>query len=260
MPTTKLKIKEFDLDLIHPNKNNYSDPEQGGMKIICLGKPATGKTSLIKSILYSKRHLIPTCTCICGTEDSQGGFGKIIPSSLIYNDYDEEVLKKFIMRQKVARKHCKNPWSFLLIDDAVDNPKNMRAPVVQSLFKNGRHYKMLLVLSLQYVLDCPPNIRSNTDITFILRETNLKNRRSIYENYAGIIPTFELFNFLMDEFTKDYTALVIYNQTTSTDWQDCVFYYRADIEKLKGFKFGSKDIWKYHHHRYNPNYSDPFSI
>lgn len=255
----KLKIREFDLDMIYPNHENYMNEEQGGFKIIVLGKPATGKSSLIKSLLYAKKNIIPTCMCICGTEDSQGGFAKIMPSSLIYNNFDEDILKKFIVRQKVARKHVKeNPWSFLLIDDAVDHPRNMRTPVISSLFKNGRHFKMVMVLSLQYVLDCPPNIRSNTDVTFILREVNLRNRKSIYENYAGIIPSFELFNFLMDEFTKDFTALVIYNQTTSTDWQDCVFYYKADLSVLENFKFGSKDIWKYHFHRFNPNYTDPF--
>ena len=42
-------------------------------------------------------------------------------------------------------------------------------------------------------MDVKPVIRTNIDGTFILRDSNLKNRRSLWENYAGIIPDFGMF-------------------------------------------------------------------
>ena len=79
-------------------------------------------------------------------------------------------------------------------------------------------------MSLQYALDIKPAIRTNIDTTFILRESNLRNRRSLYENYAGVIPSFNDFCSILDEVTQDYTALVIHNATTSNELEDCVFF------------------------------------
>ena len=116
---------------------------------------------------------------------------------------------------------------------------------------------MFFILSLQYSLDIKPAIRTNIDTTFILRESNLRNRRSLYENYAGVIPTFQDFCQLLDEVTQDYTALVIHNATTSNKLEDCVFYYKAPLVP-EDFKFGSKDFWKFHNNRYNTKYEDSF--
>ena len=38
------------------------------------------------------------------------------------------------------------------------------------LFMNGRHWKIMLVITMQYPLGVPPNLRTNIDYTFILRE------------------------------------------------------------------------------------------
>ena len=67
------------------------------------------------------------------------------------------------------------------------------------------------------------------DYTFIFRETNLNSRKTIYENFAGAIPTFELFCKIMDEMADKYTVLVIDNRQTYSDLKDLVFWYKADL-------------------------------
>ena len=106
-------------------------------------------------------------------------------------------------------------------------------------------------------MDVRPVIRTNVDGTFILRESNLRNRRSLYENYCGAIPTFDMFCQIMDQITNDYTALYIHNSTTSNKLEDIVFYYKAQPIP-RDFRFGNKDFWKFHNHRYDPNHSDSF--
>lgn len=255
----EIHINELDLSLINPNGKNYENPSQGGSKIVVIGKPGTGKTTLITRILYEKRKIFPTAFIMSGTEDSNGHYSKIVPSSFVHNKYEENKVENFITRQKVAKKHLENPWSVLLLDDCTDDPRIFNKPIFQGLYKNGRHWKMLFVLSLQYCMDVKPVIRTNIDGVFILRETNLRNRKSLYENYAGIIPTFEIFCEIMDQITNDYTALYIHNATTSNKLEDIIFYYKAK-PLPHDFKFGSKDFWKFHNHRFNNRYSDPFQI
>ena len=68
---------------------------------------------------------------------------------------------------------------------------------------NGRHYFMLFVITMQFALGIPPNLRINIDYVFILRENYISNRKRLYEHYAGMFPTFEMFAQVMDQCTED---------------------------------------------------------
>ena len=52
-----------------------------------------------------KRHIIPVGMVMSGTEDSNGFYQKIFPSSFVYNKLDEKRIEQFIGRQKIAKKH-----------------------------------------------------------------------------------------------------------------------------------------------------------
>ena len=252
------KKRQFSLTIEKLQEDDYFGFEIDGNGRFCLGDgTVTHNTTLITRLLYEKRNIFPSAFVMSGTEDSNGHYSRIMPSTFVHNKYDEEKIDQFITRQKIAKKHLPNPWSILLLDDCTDDPRIFNKPQFQGLYKNGRHWKMLFVLSLQYCMDVKPVIRTNIDGVFLLRETNLRNRRSLYENYAGIIPTFDMFCSIMDEITNDYTALYIHNATTSNSLSDCLFYYKAKPVP-DTFKFGSKDFWKFHKNRFNPAYTDPF--
>ena len=255
--TVTIRIKELNPDLIAPTTAKHNDPDYGGAKIVVIGKPGTGKTTLITSLLYAKKHIIPTGIVMSGSEDSNGHYRKVFPSSFVFNEYDEDKIKEFIRRQKIAKMHLPNPWAMILLDDCTDDPRIFNNPLMQGMYKRGRHWKMLFILSLQYSMDVKPVIRTNVDGVFILREPILKNRKSLYENYASVIPDFYTFCELMDQLTNDFTAIYIHNSAKTNDWTDCVFWYKAKIPP-ESFKFGSKDFWNFHKVRYNPEYTDPF--
>lgn len=217
----------------------------------------TGKSNLIQSLMYFKKHVIPSAIVMSGTEDSNGEYKRIIPDTFIFNTYDEDKLEDFIKRQKLAIQHLHNPWALVLLDDCMDDPSAFRKPLQNGMYKNGRHWKMLYIVSLQYCLDVKPAIRTNVDGVFILREPILKNRRSLYENYASIIPDFQTFCDIMDQLTDDHTALYIHNQTDVNNWEDCIFWYKAPYMKDKQFRFGSESFWEFHNARYNTDYVEP---
>ena len=238
-----IQIKPLDLDLINPNPQNYTDPLQGGSKIFIIGKPGSGKSTLIKSLFYNKSQIVPVGVALSGTESETGFYKEFLPSAYVFDEYDQDALSNYIIRQKGARQHMKNPWTMLIIDDCMDDPTVFNKPPQPGLFKNGRHWKMLYIVSLQYALDVKPHIRSNIDGVFIFRESNVAIRKRLYENYAGIIPSFSLFEKIMDAITGDYTALYVQNSINTNDWKECVFYYKAPV--VDDFKFGCAEYRGY---------------
>ena len=69
----------------------------------------------------------------------------------------------------------------------------------------------------------------------------ISNRKRIYENYAGMFPTFESFCQVMDQCTENYECLVINNNARSNKLEDQIFWYKAELHD--NFKLGSKEFW-----------------
>lgn len=252
-----IEIRELDPDIIPPLTHKMNDPDyNGGCKIVVIGKPDTGKSSLIKGLLYMKKHIFPVGMAMSGSEDTNHAFAEIMPSTFVYNNYEEEKVKDFIKRQKLARQHLPNPWAFIILDDCTDDPKIFNKPLQNAMYKKGRHWKMFYLLSLQYAMDIKPQIRTAVDGVFILRETITSNLEKIYRNYASIIPTYELFCDIMEQLTEDYHAIYIHNATHTNKWQDCVFWWKAPLPP-RGWKVGCPEYWDFHNARYNEEYEDP---
>lgn len=255
--TTEISIKELGVG------KYYGFQLDGNHRFLLGDFTVTHNTTVIKSILYAKKHIFPVAMVMNGSEDSNFAYAGqnndgFIPSSFVFNEYNEEKIKDFIKRQKLAKKHLENPWAILLIDDCTDDVKIMNKPIQHTLFKRGRHFKCMYLLSLQYAMDVKPVIRTNVDGVFLLRESILKNRKSLWENYASIIPSFDIFCELMNQLTENHHCIYIQNIAGSNNWQDTVFWYKAKIPP-PDWKFGSEFYINHHDERYNEEYIDPLT-
>ena len=65
-----IRIKELNPDMIAPVTERMDDPEYGGSKTVVIGKPGSGKSTLIASLLYAKKHIFPVAMAFSGSEDS----------------------------------------------------------------------------------------------------------------------------------------------------------------------------------------------
>jgi len=253
----KIEIRELNLDMLSPGKKDMFKPEVSSSKVLILGRSGSGKSTIIKSLLYEKSCIIPVGIVMSGTEDTNGFYGKFMPSSFVFNKLDNDKVQQLIVRQKIAKKHLKVPWSVLIIDDCFDDPKLLNTSLYMGLVKHSRHWGLFTIFANQALLDLKPSIRNNIDGIFILREPSLRNRKVLYEQFCSIIPSFDLFCKIFESVTEDYTALYIHNRAMSNDWKDCVFWYKAK-HVPHDWKFGAKDYWKFHKQRFDTEYKDPF--
>jgi hypothetical protein len=242
-----LELRKFDMKSIQfkPNENK-------GPVVVLIGKRDTGKSFLVRDLLYYQQD-IPIGTVISGTEEGNGFYGKMVPRLFIHHEYNSAIIENILKRQRTVLKQVKkemetykrttiDPRAFVILDDCLYDNTWSRDKLMRLLFMNGRHWKIMLVITMQYPLGIPPTLRTNIDYVFILRENYIANRKRIYENYAGMFPTFEAFCQVMDQCTENYECLVINNNSKSNKLNDQVFYYKADNHN--DFKLGSKEFWE----------------
>ena len=242
-----LELKKFDMKNItfKPNENQ-------GPVIVLIGRRDTGKSYLVRDLLYYHQD-IPIGTVISGTEAGNGFYGKMVPKLFIHDEYNTAIIENILKRQKIVVKQIKkelesygrstiDPRTFVILDDCLYDNTWAREKLMRLLFMNGRHWKSMLVITMQYPLGVPPNLRTNIDYTFILREPYIANRKRIYENFAGMFPTFESFCQVMDQCTENYECLVVSNNAKSNKLTDQIFWYKATGHG--DFKLGSKEFWE----------------
>ena len=241
-----LELKKFDMKNI-----TFQANENKGPVVVLIGRRDTGKSFLVRDLLFYKRD-IPIGTVISGTEEGNGFYGKHVPKLFIHNEYNTAIIENVLKRQKQVLKQVKketetykrsniDPRTFVILDDCLYDNGWTKDKMMRLLFMNGRHWKVMLVITMQYPLGVPPNLRTNIDYVFILREPYIANRKRIYENYAGMFPTFESFCQVMDQCTENYEYLVINNNSKSNKLHDQIFWYKADSHP--DFKMGSKEFW-----------------
>ena len=242
-----LDLKRFDMKSI-----SFKPNESKGPVCVLIGRRDTGKTYLVNDLLYYHQD-IPIGTVISGTEEGNGFYGKLVPKLFIHNEYNTAIIENILKRQRGVLKQIKkemeqfrrstiDPRTFVILDDCLYDNTWARDKMMRLLFMNGRHWKVMLIITMQYPLGIPPALRTNIDYVFILREPYIANRKRIYENYAGMFPTFESFCQVMDQCTENYECLVINNNSKSNKLQDQVFWYKADTHN--DFRLGSKEFWE----------------
>lgn len=242
-----LELKKFDMKNIVFDANANQGPV-----IVLIGRRDTGKSFLVRDLLYYHQD-IPIGTVISGTEAGNGFYSSIVPKLFIHDEYNTAIIENILKRQKIVVKQIKkekeaygrsniDARTFVILDDCLYDNSWAREKLMRLLFMNGRHWKVMLVITMQYPLGVPPNLRTNIDFTFILREPYIANRKRIYENYAGMFPTFESFCQVMDQCTENYECLVVSNNAKSNKLEDQIFWYKAS--KHGDFKLGSKEFWE----------------
>jgi len=221
--------------------------------IVVIGKKDTGKSFLVRDILYNTQSAFPIGTVISGTEVANEFFQHMVPSKLIHDKYKPDIVMNMIKRQLSMKTHRNkdkhgrgesstvDPRAFLILDDCLYDASWIKEESTRYVFMNGRHIDLMTIITMQYPLGITPNLRTNVDFVFILRESIVNNRKRIYDNYAGMFPTFEMFCHFMDQCTENFECLVICNGVQSNRLEDQVFWYKASDHPP--FKMCDDSLW-----------------
>jgi hypothetical protein len=185
---------------------------------------------------------------ISGTEAGNGFYAEHVPKLFIHNEYNAGIIENVLKRQKHCMKLMMkeiqtykrsniDPRAFCILDDCLYDAGWTKDKLMRLLFMNGRHWKVMLVLTMQYCMDLPVNLRTNIDYVFLMRETNPAVVERLYKNFGGSFSTLPAFAEALRLCTEDHGCMVIDNVRSA------VFHYRA---KDRGdFRVFHSKVWSY---------------
>lgn len=225
---------------------------------IVIGPPGSGKTSFIEWLCYVNKHKYPTGRVWCGTEDTQGKYGKFIKPLYITNDYNRGEHEKCVTRQKMSiAEGCQNAHCIYILDDCNTDRKVFADKLMRAQFKNGAQWwNCMFIIGSHYVFDMPPDIRKCVWFVAIFREPSVEERQKLWKTLAAAC-TFDEFNQLMDELTGDHTCLIFKKTGQSNRMEDCIFYCKAQL--VGNWELGCEEYKKWSLDRYNKNYVENYA-
>jgi hypothetical protein len=252
IPTKKILVGEklrkdsllSPIKVLSKGKGEYYGFELDGNHRFVLGNfIVTHNSFLIRDLMFHQQS-IPAGIVVSKTDKFTKYYEQFIPPVLINDEYSPDLLDKLFERQtKALAEKWPNPHAFLIFDDTISDANEWkRDKRIKEIFYNGRHYKILFLLTMQDPKAITPGLRSNIDYTFILKTPNQNIRRTLYENYCGMFPSFEIFEKVLDICTEDYGCLVVDNTSKSNKLEDQVFFYKASARD--NFKLCSNAYWQ----------------
>lgn len=248
----ELKLKEFNLQTMADHAI-----------IVMVAKRGSGKSVLCKDIIYHKRS-IPGGIIIAPTDKLNRDYSAFFPDSYIHYSYDPTIIGKLFQRQEIMKEKSEEkakegkkivPDAFLIMDDCLSSAADWKKDqFIKEMFMNGRHYKLTFILTMQYSLGITPDLRTNIDYVFLFYDNNISNRRKLFEHYAGIFPSYDLFSQTLDKCTENYGCMVINNKSRSSKIEDVVFWYRAKDRTNEKFSVGCSQFNVLHNKNYDENW------
>ena len=251
---------------LQPNRFDLNRIKDGATCIL-LAKRRSGKSVAIKELIYhfdTKCHIKAGVIC-SHSENVDPYYSKFFPDSFIYDDC-AKMLRKVIERQeklleenkKLEKegKPQKDPRILVVLDDVIDDPTLAKNDDFNNIMFNGRHFKITLIIAVQYIMALPPRARNNFDYIFLFANDIHKEVQKMYDYFAGMFPSVNIFKIILNEFTKNYNILVIdRSDSAQASLNDKYGIFKADIN-LKYDGFGGKNIINYHKKHYDPEWNE----
>lgn len=212
----KLQIRRFDPASIKEHRIMLFVAKRGG-----------GKTTALRDILHHIGPRFHAGVAMCPTEEGLAFFRSIMPKQWVYSDFSESTIAKMMELQSENLAKGKEVSLFLILDDCLYAKNLFKSTVVRKLFMNGRHYKITVLLTAQYLTDLTPDLRSNVDVVMSFREPIIANKQRLWRFFYGCFHKFDDFVRTHDKCTDNFGALVLDNTGSSNCVADSCFWYHA---------------------------------
>ena len=232
--------------------------------IIMIAKRGSGKSWVVRAIMHHFRD-IPCGIIIAPTDRMNPFYNVFFPDTYIHYAYKTETIQKILQRQQdiieKAAEHKRkgrrpiDARTYIVMDDCLSSKGTwMKDQPIQELLFNGRHHQIMYILTMQYPLGITPELRSNFDYIFLLKEEYISNQKKLFDHYAGMFPNLDAFRQVFNNLVTDNGCMVIDNRRKVDNSLERLFWYKAPDLTGVTTKMGCSQFRKFHEYNYDKDW------
>jgi hypothetical protein len=197
-------------------------------KIICFtAKRNSGKSQLLRYMVNRSKNLFHKIFVICPTETVNHFYKDLVPKTNIFSQYKEQWVEQLIDKMteiNSGKSDNEAKHILLILDDCCSDSNFHQSKTLKKLATRGRHIKIAVMITCQYIYQIPPVIRNNCDYIYV-GQMNQQGLKLLTDEFLmGNIDKKEFVD-LYHSNTNDYNFLVINNNSTTDN---------NDISKIYG--------------------------
>lgn len=198
--------------------------------LLLVGKPASGKSVLIRYLMYIYTKLNYFKYGIVYTPTKLSRDHDYIDEKYIIEDYSEEHLKNYTDRIKTQiKKTGKKHDSFIIFDDNFGN-LNFYSPFFSNLLAIHRHLGITIIISSQYLngFGSSTQLRECCQFAFIFRTAYKRSIKALFELCGHFFDHIDDFKHTLQDMTNEEHTCMLYINSQSTE-EESYFPLKASI-------------------------------
>lgn len=189
---------------------------------IMVGKPESGKSHLVKSMIYDYQKAGYFKFIIAYVRTKFNHDYDYLPDQYVYESFDEDRLMKHIDKMREWRKKNNKPLppNLVIFDDLLGDI-DWYSPRMTNWLCSFRHTNTSIIMTAQYLMgskSVSTCLRECSNVAFIFNSKFKNSLKALYDAYGQLFPSY-------DDFCERF------QHTTSTKYQCLV--YDASVETLE---------------------------
>lgn len=249
----KLRIQKWRWEEI---VSKIASGDKSGKLFYLIGSRGSGKSTLMKDIVYHLRKSVDYAIAFSHTIDTCEMLKQFLPECNVYNEYREDIVQKAIKVMTAVQTKGKLRRLLIIMDDCMFDPKILNTKIMAELHMNGRHPNITLVNCCQFMMSVPLKLRGLIDYTFVLKTPRLSDQKRLHEYFFGMFEKRQDFTKVLEKCTNNYECLILDNTNPSTNLNDVLYYYKAD-PTIGSFRIGKKIFYELAHiYKKNGNHAE----
>ena len=251
----------MDEDEPTPITEKYMKDIDKASTIAIIGKKRSGKTTVIKLLLYYLSPYVRVPVLISQTAGVTRDYEGFFPQTFVHERYDPRILEHLLNYQIsfANSNHRRNvkAYGLFVMDDVTAQKKLWSSdPQFISLYLEGRHYNTCNILAVHDASNIPKELRGNIDYMIITSEHRATRRKFIFENFwPEQFGNRKVFDSVLEQATEGFHSLLIDVKKSGepgATFSNCIFYINPPHPKrIPVRKLGSSAIWKKERMYYN---------
>jgi energy-coupling factor transporter ATP-binding protein EcfA2 len=205
---------------------------------LLVGRRGSGKTVLLRQLMYVLRDKIDFCMAFCPTVESRNMLKEHLPEACVFDRLVQSKVDETVHTMGALADKGRTKSILAVFDDCLYDKKAFSTKSMREIFFNGRHLKITAIILVQYLVDICPSLRANVDYCVCFKDNIISNKMRLWKFMFGLLSTLDDFISVMDRCTQNYECLVLDNTGASSAISDSLFWYKADAT-LPKFKVGA---------------------